>query len=149
MLIRDARRADVPAIVALYADDVRGRGRETPSDTLPDVYWAAFDALAADPGQTLLVGEVDGRVVATLQLTLTPGLSHRGATRATVEAVRVASALRGGGLGGALMRHAVGLARAKGARTMQLTSNAARADAHRFYVRLGFAQSHAGFKLEL
>ncbi|HEY2743428.1 MAG TPA: GNAT family N-acetyltransferase [Polyangia bacterium] len=148
MKIRKATRADVPAIVALYADDVLGRARETP-DAL-DVYYAAFDALDGDgrgSGGEILVGERDGRIVATLQLTMIQQLSHRGSKIAEIEAVRVASDLRGGGLGAAIVQFAVERARAAGCVRVQLTSNKERLDAHRFYERLGFRRSHEGFKL--
>jgi len=141
MQIRAATRADVPAIVALYADDMLGAARETPAEL--DRYYAAFDAL---DGQ-LLVGERDGRIVATLQLTMIQQLSSRGSKVAQIEAVRVASELRGGGLGATLVRDAVERARAAGCVRVQLTSHKERADAHRFYERLGFRRSHEGFKL--
>ncbi|HEY1588009.1 MAG TPA: GNAT family N-acetyltransferase [Polyangia bacterium] len=147
MNIRRARRDDVPAIVALYADDMLGAARETPHAL--DVYYAAFDALDGDRNHELVVGELDGRIVATLQLTFIQHLSHRGGKVAQVEAVRVAASLRGGGLGAALMRWAVERARAAGCVRMQLTSNKERTDAHRFYERLGFSRSHEGFKLYL
>ena len=140
MRIRAATRADVPAIVALYADDKLGAARETPAAL--DRYYAAFDAL---DGQ-LLVGERDGRIVATLQLTMIQQLSSRGSKVAQIEAVRVASDLRGGGLGATLVRDAVERARAAGCVRVQLTSHKERADAHRFYERLGFRRSHEGFK---
>ncbi len=143
---REAEEADIEAIVALLADDDRGRRRESPGDP---AYLAAFRAMRATGCDRQIVATLDGAVVGCLQLTLTPGLSHRGATRATVEAVRVASPLRGRGIGAALMRHAIALARENGARMMQLTSNAGRTDAHRFYENLGFARSHTGFKLDL
>jgi GNAT superfamily N-acetyltransferase len=143
MTIRRASRADVPAIVALYADDAFGAERETP-DAL-DCYYAAFDALDGE----LLVGEVDGRVVATLQLTIIQQLSARGGKVAQIESVRVASALRSRGLGAVLVRDAIERARAAGCIRVQLTSNTDRSDAHRFYTRLGFVASHAGFKLYL
>ena len=143
MKIRRARREDVPAIVALYADDLLGAARETP-DAL-DVYYAAFDRLDGE----LLVGELDGRVIATLHLTLIQQLSSRAAKVAQIEAVRVAGTLRGRGLGEALVRDAIARARAAGCARVQLTSNSERRDAHRFYQRLGFVASHAGFKLPL
>ena len=145
MQIRKATRADVPAIVALYADDMLGRTRETP-DAL-EVYYAAFDAIAQAGVGEILVGERDGRVVATLQLTIIQQLSYRGAKVAEIEAVRVASDLRGGGLGAEIVRFAVERARAAGCVRVQLTSNKERVDAHRFYERLGFRRSHEGFKL--
>ena len=141
MIVRAARRDDVPAIVALYADDDLGATRETP-DAL-ERYFAAFDALDGE----ILVGELDGAIVATLQLTVIQQLSSRGGKVAQIEAVRVARARRGGGLGAELMRAAIARARAADCTRVQLTSNKSRRDAHRFYERLGFAASHEGFKL--
>jgi GNAT superfamily N-acetyltransferase len=48
-----------------------------------------------------------------------------------------------------MMRDAVERARAAGCRLIQLTTDRARADAHRFYERLGFVPSHVGMKLAL
>ncbi|QMU68010.1 GNAT family N-acetyltransferase [Streptacidiphilus sp. P02-A3a] len=144
---RTAAAEDLPAIVALLADDPLGALRESPEDLAP--YRAAYARIAADPGQHLLVAERDGQVVGTLQLTLIPGLARQGSTRALIEAVRVGSAERGSGLGTALVTHAVEEARRLGADLVQLTSDASRTDAHRFYERLGFTASHLGFKLNL
>lgn len=63
--------------------------------------------------------------------------------------MRVGSTERGGGLGTALVTHAIEEARRLGADLVQLTSDASRTDAHRFYERLGFTGSHLGFKLNL
>jgi hypothetical protein len=72
VIIRDARREDVLAIVALLADDVLGAGRE---GGLDDAYWTAFNQVTADPRNRILVAEAeDGHVAGTLQLTLIPGL---------------------------------------------------------------------------
>jgi GNAT superfamily N-acetyltransferase len=143
---RDADEADMPAVIALLADDFLGVGRETaPFAT----YLAAFRAVQAEPGNTLVVGERDGEVVATYQITLISGLALAGARRAQVESVRIASAYRGHGLGVLLMADAEARARAAGATLMQLTSNRARLDSHRFYERLGYVPSHVGFKKAL
>jgi ribosomal protein S18 acetylase RimI-like enzyme len=147
--IRPARRDDVPAIVALLADDPLGRGRETNSDPLLPAYWQAFDDIAAQSGNFLFVAESGGAVVACLQLTIIPGLSRRGMTRGLVEAVRVGVACRGRGLGEMLVRHAIGIAHDKGCALVELTSDKTRAGAHRFYRRLGFVASHVGMKLRL
>jgi ribosomal protein S18 acetylase RimI-like enzyme len=149
LVIRPARRDDVPVIVALLADDPLGRAREEPSDPLSDVYWRAFDDIAAQSGNHLLVAERSGAVIGCLQLTIIPGLSRRGMKRGLIEAVRVGAACRGLGVGEHLVRHAVAIARAQGCRLVQLTSDKSRADAHRFYERLGFAASHVGMKLSL
>jgi len=145
--MRRATEADVPAIVTLLADDELGAKREFPNDIAP--YLAAFAAIDADPHQLLDVAELDGEIAGTMQLTFIRGLSHRGATRAQIEAVRIASDLRGQGLGTTLIAWAIEEARRRNCSLVQLTSNNSRTDAHRFYTRLGFTQSHAGFKLQL
>lgn len=143
---REATRADVPAVVALLSDDALGATREG-ADITP--YNAAFDAMQAEGGNTLIVGEEAGRIVATYQLTFISGLSLRASRRAQVESVRVATDRRGGGIGAAMFADAEARARAAGCRLMQLTMNAARTDARRFYERLGFTPSHIGFKRDL
>jgi GNAT superfamily N-acetyltransferase len=145
--IRPAAADDVPAIVAMLADDDLGNARESPADLAP--YNAAFARLAADPNQLLLVAVRDGAVVGTLQLTIIAGLSRRGATRAVLEAVRVERGARGAGIGEQLVGWAVAEARRRGCQLVQLTSDKSRARAHRFYERLGFKASHIGFKLQL
>ncbi|MET9957277.1 GNAT family N-acetyltransferase [Streptomyces sp. NPDC006339] len=145
--IRPAERADLSAIVAMLADDPLGAQRESPDDLTP--YIAAFDRLAPDPNQHLVVAERAGRVVGTLQLTVIPGLSRRGTTRSIIEGVRIHAEERGSGLGTRLIEWAVEESRAHGCRLVQLTSDVTRTDAHRFYERLGFEPSHVGFKLTL
>lgn len=147
LTIRRATAEDVPAIVAMLADDELGALRESPADLAP--YERAFAAIDASEHEVLVVAEQDGAVVGTLQLTVLHGLSRRGASRAQIEAVRVASTSRGGGLGERLVRWAVEEAAARGCAIVQLTSDKGRVDAHRFYRRLGFTQSHEGFKLAL
>ncbi len=144
---RNARTEDLPAIVRLLADDALGAKRENASDLAP--YLKAFAALTAQKGNAIIVGEDNGNVVACLQLTIVPGLSRQGATRAFIEGVRVAQSLRRKGTGEALVKHAIDKARAAGCRLVQLTSDKSRLDAHRFYERLGFKASHIGMKLEL
>lgn len=144
--IRRATADDVPAIVAMLADDPLGAKRERPGDA---AYAAAFKDIDADPRQLLMVAQSGDEVVGTLQLTFIPGLSRLGATRALIEAVRVRSDQRGGGLGGQLIAWAIDTARERGAAMIQLTTDASRKDAHRFYERLGFVASHVGMKLAL
>jgi GNAT superfamily N-acetyltransferase len=145
--IRPALEHEVPAVIALLADDQLGSGRETPDDLVP--YLAAFARLQADPNQLLVVAVRGDVVVATLQLSIIPGLSRRGRTRSIVEAVRVHRDERGSGLGTTLMEWAIAESARRGCSLVQLTSDRTRTDAHRFYERLGFTASHVGFKLEL
>ncbi|MER5220292.1 GNAT family N-acetyltransferase [Streptomyces flaveus] len=145
--IRPAVAEDVPVIVAMLADDPLGAQRESPDDLSP--YLTALNRLSGDPNQHLVVAVRKGRVVGTLQLTIVPGLSRKGATRSIIEGVRVHADERGSGLGSRLIEWAVDQSRREGCQLVQLTSDATRADAHRFYERLGFTASHVGFKLPL
>jgi GNAT superfamily N-acetyltransferase len=149
MTIRPASREDLPAIIHLLADDPLGAKRERDVDPLPGSYYEAFDAIGAQPGQQVVVAEVDGRVAATLQLVVVPCITYQGSRRAHIEAVRVAADQRGQGLGAALVKWAIDEARAQGCRIVQLTSDRSRVDAHRFYERLGFKNTHYGLKLHL
>ncbi|MFS1303196.1 GNAT family N-acetyltransferase [Streptosporangium longisporum] len=143
---RIARAEDVPIIVAMLADDVVAAGRQ---GDFGDEHRAAFELVDADPGNELIVAELDGEVVGTMQLTYIPGISRRGALRMQIEAVRIASGLRGRGLGRTMMEWALDRARARGCTLVQLTTDKSRTDAHRFYDSLGFVASHEGYKLSL
>ncbi|MGW6152242.1 N-acetyltransferase family protein [Streptomyces sp. NPDC055144] len=145
--IRPAVAADVPAIVAMLTDDPLGASRESPDDLTP--YLEAHSRIAGDPNQHLVVAVREGRTVGTLQLTVIPGLSRKGSTRSTIEGVRIHADERGSGLGTLLIEWAVNESRRQNCQLVQLTSDATRTDAHRFYERLGFEASHVGFKLQL
>ncbi|MFJ7778167.1 GNAT family N-acetyltransferase [Streptomyces yangpuensis] len=154
MIFRVATRRDLPAVLALLADE--DRVLDPASMTVGEEHERAFAAIGADPRNELLVltdaprdataGEV---VLGCLQLTYIPGLGQGGQERALVEAVRIRADRRGTGLGAELMRLAAERARGRGCGLIQLTSNKRRTAAHRFYERLGFARSHEGFKLPL
>jgi ribosomal protein S18 acetylase RimI-like enzyme len=147
--VRRAERVDVPAIVDLIAADQIGAARDGSADLEP--YERAFAAIDGDPAQLLVVvtEPAGGAVVATLQLTVIPGLARRGSLRGQIEAVRVRADLRGRGLGQALLSWAIDEARRRGCTLIQLTSDKRREDAIRFYGRLGFTASHEGLKLRV
>jgi GNAT superfamily N-acetyltransferase len=147
-LLREATRDDVPALVALIAEDELGTGGDDAAAGM-DPYLRAFEAIAADPAHLLVAVESAGEVVGTLQLSVLPGLARRGAPRGQLEAVHVRADHQGSGIGSAMVRWAVEEARRRGCALVQLTSQQRRTDAHRFYLRLGFTASHTGFKLLL
>lgn len=148
--LRRATESDVAAIVQLIAGDQLRASVESTAPERRAPYLSAFAAIDADPAHLLcVVDDPDGRLMATMQLTFLPGLARGGATRLQIEAVRVDATLRGNGLGSCMIRWAIAEARHRGAVLVQLTSDMSRIDAHRLYERLGFVQSHAGFKLFL
>lgn len=147
-LIRIAREEDIPALVAIYAADEFGHGDSTDPALLP-AYRAAFATIAASSAETLHVAEINGVIVGTFQTLMTVTLTGQGTLSMIVEAVQTHPDHRGKGIGAKMMAFCIEDARRRGAKVIQLTSNAARTDAHRFYERLGFTKSHAGFKMKL
>lgn len=158
VVLRKAVEGDIPALVQLLAADQLGATRDGAAgedDLQP--YLRAFHAVDADPAHLLLVAvavdddnaDDDVDVIATMQLSILPGLARRGALRAQIEAVRVRADHRSRGLGAALVEWAIAEARRRGCALVQLTTDKSRADAHRFYERLGFVASHEGLKLHL
>ena len=144
--LQRAAPQDVAAIVRLILDDQISAGRDS-RDLAP--YEAAFQRIDSDPAQLLVAAVLEDEVVGTLQLTVIPGLARAGALRVQVEAVRVRADRRDRGIGEAMLRWALEEARRRGCALVQLTTDKRRADAHRFYARLGFTASHEGFKLQL
>lgn len=143
---RRAQASDLPAIVALLADDPLGARREDTSLPLSQSYQEAFSAVDADPNQMLAVVTDREKVIGTLQITFIPGISRKGAWRGQIEAVRIAREYRGTGIGTRMFEWAFEQCRSRGCALVQLTTDKARPDAHRFYEELGFTASHLGFK---
>ncbi|WP_282606305.1 GNAT family N-acetyltransferase [Pelagibius sp. Alg239-R121] len=144
--IREAVIADVPQIVWLLADDDIGVGRERLEEPLPACYLEAFGAVQADSNSLLVVAEDGGEVIGCLQLSVMPGLSFQGLSRAQIEDVRVASLHRGSGIGLRLMDWAEAEARKRGCRMLQLLVHEDRTDARRFYRSSGFNKQHRGMR---
>ena len=151
LTIRVATISDLPDVLDLLVDDHISAGRgDFSAPESRSAAFAAFAAIQADPRNEVIVLEREGQVVATMQLTIIPGLSRGGATRLQIEAVHVASGAQSSGFGSAMMRWVIDeAAPALGVAFIQLTSDAQRVDAHRFYKRLGFVDSHIGFKFSL
>lgn len=153
LTFRTATSDDLSGIVRLLADDPLGAGRERAEGQLPEAYVAAFAAIEADPGHELLVVDVgsepEGVLAGVLQLSFLPSLTHTGAWRAQIEGVRVAERWRSAGVGRRLLEEALGRARSRGCRLVQLTTDKRRPDALRFYGGLGFSATHEGLKLSL
>ncbi len=95
-------------------------------------------ALLQDTASTLIVARHDnGKIVGALTLAV-----YRVPTgiRSVIEDVIVDVSVRGEGIGEALMRRAIELAREKGANNISLTSNPMRKAANKLYLRVGFTK---------
>ncbi len=103
------------------------------SADLPDR--AAVAAIVGSPATTLLAARLDGRIAGLLTLAVFPIPTGM---RAWIEDVVVDEAARGRGIGRALTTEALALAKAAGARKVDLTSRPAREAAGRLYERIGF-----------
>ncbi|MGV1944083.1 MULTISPECIES: N-acetyltransferase family protein [unclassified Agrobacterium] len=149
LVIRAARQEDVPALAAIYAaDEIGGHGDTADESALPD-YLAAFREIEASPTETLYVAGLDGEIVGTFQTAILTKLIGRGAKSMVIEAVQTRPDMRGRGIGAVMINYCLDEARARGMKAVQLTSNVARLDAHRFYERLGFEKRHFGFRMKL
>ena len=147
LVFRAAAEGDIPAIVAMLADDHLGIERESLEDFTP--YRHALAEISADPRLLQVICERDDEIVGTMQLTLVPGLSRQGMRRLLIEGVRVHGDHRSHGIGGEMITWAIAYGREHGCGLVELTTDKSRIAAHRFYERLGFEQSHLGYKLKL
>jgi len=149
IVFRSALLADVPAIVALLADDELGSKREITGTPIDQRYVDAFRAIEADANQRLVIVADGGEIIGTLQLSFIPGIARMGSWRGQIEAVRIATHRRDSGLGQKMFEWAISECKSRGCSLVQLTTDKSRTDAHRFYEKLGFKASHEGYKLAL
>ena len=150
MIVKPAKKSDLPIIIKLLSDDVLGSKRENYETPLPKGYYVAFENIIRDENQELVVIKNSNKdVIGTLQLTFIPYLTYQGGRRAQIEAVRVGKEYRGKGYGRKLFEWAINRSREKGAHLVQLTTDKKRDQAIEFYRTLGFNDSHLGMKLHL
>jgi ribosomal protein S18 acetylase RimI-like enzyme len=128
----------VTALEAVGRDEVAAFGRLIPqlSRSSPPPDEDELREIVATPGTVVLVArDDDGTVLGSLTL-----VTFRIPTgmRAWIEDVVVDEAARGRGVGDALNRAALDAARARGCKTVDLTSRPSREAANRLYQRLGF-----------
>lgn len=149
LLIREAEESDLPSLIGLFAADTMGGHGDTTDPSAYDDYARAFRTIAASSNQTLYAAELAGEIVGTFQTIVVTSLHGRGSSAMIIESVQTRGDLRGQGIGAQMINFCIGEAKGRGMRMVQLTSNAARKDAHRFYERLGFKPTHLGFKMTL
>ncbi|HBL16456.1 MAG: hypothetical protein A2X36_06020 [Elusimicrobia bacterium GWA2_69_24] len=144
MLIREAREADLPAILAVYRSAGLERGRGLSLDTALRV----FRRMKGYPDYRVFVAVLDGAVVGTFALLIMENLANGGLPSAVVEDVAVAADRQGQGIGGRMMAFALERCRRRGCYKMALSSNEKRTATHRFYESLGFARHGFSFRVE-
>ncbi|TWB54948.1 N-acetylglutamate synthase-like GNAT family acetyltransferase [Rhizobium sp. ERR 922] len=149
LLIREAKESDLHALIALFAADTMGGHGDTAEPSAYDDYANAFRVIAASSNQMLYAAEFAGEVVGTFQTIVVTSLHGRGSSVMIIESVQTRGDMRGQGIGAAMINFCIEEAKRRGMRMVQLTSNAVRKDAHRFYERLGFKPTHLGFKMTL
>ena len=137
---------DLNEIISLLAEDKLGKTREKVSEILDQRYIDAFHKIDADANQYLMVLCESDQIIGTCHLTLMPSLTFTGSTRMQIEAVRVHKDARGKRIGEKMIEFAIEWGRAHGATIFQLTTNKERADALRFYEKIGFKATHEGMK---
>ena len=121
-----------PEIVESIARLVPQLSRSAPPPTAEQL-----EDIATSPASHLLVARVDDEIVGALTLVV---FRIPTGMRAWIEDVVVDEAARGHGVGEALNREALRLAKERGAITVDLTSRPSREAANRMYQRLGFTQ---------
>lgn len=142
--LRTATVADLPLLNQLYAEMDREGLLEAGAIS------AIWEQMQQFPNYNIYLAEQTGKAVGTFTLLVLPTMMHRGFHRsALLDSVAVRPALRGQGIGKAMMQMALELAREAGCYKVMLSSNLKRERAHGFYRSLGFEQHGWSFSLRL
>jgi ribosomal protein S18 acetylase RimI-like enzyme len=144
ILIRKATAADIPGVLALYAQPDLDNGKVMP---VPDAV-KLFERFSGYPDYTLYVAEEGNEIVGTFALLVMDNLGHLGSPSGIVEDVVVAPARQSGGIGRRMMQFALDTCRQKRCYKLVLSSNAKRERAHAFYESLGFERHGYSFRID-
>jgi GNAT superfamily N-acetyltransferase len=139
--VRAAQEADLPALLALYAQLHPGDPPLPAAAALP--IWAE---IGAQRGRAILLAGSAGVAAGTADCTVLPNLTRGGRPFMLVENVVVAADQRRRGVGAALLDAAVARAQAAGCYKAQLLSRTDRTDAHSFYEACGLTPAAHGYR---
>ncbi len=130
-VIQPVNDSDAPELLLAFQRLIPQLTRNNPPPTLGEI----VALLKSDSSVLLIARAEDSSIVGALSLTV-----YRVPTgiRSIIEDVVVDEHVRGQGIGEALVRRALEIAKEKGAAHLTLTSNPKREDANRLYLRLGF-----------
>lgn len=143
--IREAKKEDLEAIVALLFDDPIGKTREKIHKDLK-AYEKAFEAIRKETNNYQFVGLNGDEIVSTFQLTIIPSLTFQGKSRCQIEGVRVKKDVRGQKIGTQIFDWIKDFAQKHDCVLIQLTTNKLRNEALEFYEKQGFVNTHHGLK---
>jgi GNAT superfamily N-acetyltransferase len=143
--VRQATAADLPSVLALYAQPAMDNGQVLAIEEAEQLL-AQFSHY---PNYRLFVACDADRVVGTFALLIMHNLAHQGTPSAIVEDVVVSDAHQSQGIGRDMMHHAMTLAREAGCYKLVLSSNQKRERAHAFYESLGFQRHGFSFLIEM
>lgn len=133
--IRTMQPDELPALLELYThlhDD---------DEPLPmERAQAIWEKLLADPNIRCLGAEVDGRVVASCILSMTPNLTRGGRPYGLIENVVTHADYRKRGIGTAMLRHALSMAWEAGCYKVMLLTGRKSEAVYRFYQNAGFVR---------
>jgi GNAT superfamily N-acetyltransferase len=140
-MARPATESDVPSLLALYAQ-LHPDDQPLASETALRIW----REVAAQPGRTVLLAELDGRVLGTADCAVLANLTRGGRPFVLVENVVVDAASRRRGVGSCLLDAAISLARSIDSYKVQLLSHKDRTEAHAFYESHGFRDIAHGYR---
>ena len=143
--VRQAAAADLPSVLALYAQPAMDNGNVLPIAEAEQLL-AQFSHY---PNYRLFVACENDAIVGTFALLVMQNLAHQGTPSADVEDVEVSEAHQSQGIGRDMMHHAMALAREAGCYKLVLSSNQKRERAHAFYESLGFQRHGFSFSIEI
>ena len=146
---RVATHDDLMSIVDLLENDMIGSTRETATSLLSDNYIKAFEEIDADFNAHITVMLDHDQIIGCAQLNYLRNLTYEGGLRAQIEGVRIHTDYRNQGMGRILFAHMMQLSRDKGCHLIQLTTDKSRNEAYQFYKKIGFKNTHEGFKYYL
>lgn len=145
LTLREAEEADLPALLALYAQpDMDGETELTEAEAL-----VIFRRMKTYPDYHVYVAVLDRTIVGTYALAVMDNLAHRGARSGLIEDVVVSDKRQGQGIGRQMVRDALNRCREAGCYKAALSSNLKRERAHRFYESLGFEKHGYSFDTDL
>jgi ribosomal protein S18 acetylase RimI-like enzyme len=143
--VRQATAADLPNVLALYAQPAMDNGHVLTIAQAKQL----FAQFSRYPNYRLFVACANDAIVGTFALLIMHNLAHQGTPSAIVEDVVVSVAHQSQGIGRDMMHHAMALAREAGCYKLVLSSNQKRERAHAFYESLGFERHGFSFSIEI